>query len=315
MLILWIAVFIVSLIVLVKGADWLLGSSERIGLAMGLSPFIVGVTIVGIGTSFPELVSSSIAAFRGVTDVVAANAIGSNIANILLVVGASALIGGKLVVSKNLIDLDIPLLAATTVLFLVTAWDKIISFPEAIILVGAAIIYVLYTVIHRDDTAKGKSHIEEKEKRPKIRPKDYLLLVVGVAGLAIGANYLVESVVQLSELLNIGTGVISLAAVAFGTSVPELIVSIKAAWNKKSEVALGNIFGSNVFNILAVVGLPALFKTLEIDASTFAIGIPFLIAATLLFLLSGISKRIHLWEGALYLVIYVLFIGKLFNFL
>ena len=114
MLIFWIIVFIISLAVLVKGADWLLGSAEKIGLAAGLSPVIVGVVIVGLGTSFPELISSLVAVFKGVTEIVAANAIGSNIANILLVVGISSVVGGRLAVTKNLIDLDLPLLAIST---------------------------------------------------------------------------------------------------------------------------------------------------------------------------------------------------------
>lgn len=114
----WIIIFIVSLAILVKGADLLLGSAEKIGLAVGLSPFVVGVVIVGLGTSFPEIISSFIAVLKNVTEIVPANAIGSNIANILLVVGLSAVVGGRLAVTKNLIDLDLPLLAISTVLFL-----------------------------------------------------------------------------------------------------------------------------------------------------------------------------------------------------
>lgn len=313
MLLLWIAVLIVSIAVLSKGADWLLDSSEKIGVAIGLSPFIVGVTVVGAGTSFPELVSSLFATFRGVTDVAVANAVGSNIANILLVIGVAAVIGRRLAVSKNLIDLDIPLLASATVLFLITAWDRQINLPEAIILVVAAVIYFLYTVIHRDDVDEEKPR--SRGKKTKIAFKDYVILVLGIVGLALGAHFLIESVVQLSEILNIGTGVLTLVAVGFGTSVPELIVSVKAAWNKKPEVALGNIFGSNVFNILAVVGISGLFRTLDVSEITYMVGLPFLIGATFLFLLSGISRRIHVWEGAFYIAIYVFFIGKLFNLL
>jgi len=112
--------------------------------------------------------------------------------------------------------------------------------------------------------------------------------------------------------LNIGTGVIAISAVAFGTSLPELIVSIRAAMKHKVEIALGNIFGSNVFNALAVIGIPALVKNLEVDDKTFYIGVPTMALATLLFIISGISKKIYMWEGALYLMLYILFIGKLF---
>ena len=127
MLIIWILIFIVSLAALVKGSDWLIESAEKIGLSLGLSPFIIGVTIVGMGTSFPELISSLVAVLKGVTDVVAANAIGSNIANILLIVGVSSVIAKRLSVSKNLIDLDLPLLAICTAILLVVVADMRIT--------------------------------------------------------------------------------------------------------------------------------------------------------------------------------------------
>lgn len=327
MLIFWIIIFIISLAVLVKGADWLLGSSEKIGLAIGLSPFIVGVVIVGLGTSFPEMISSLVATFKGVTEIVPANAIGSNITNILLVVGISAVVGGRLVVTKNLIDLDLPLLAISTALFLGVIWDRQIVFSESILLLVLFVIYLSYIIFHKDHKdedeilsarSDGRKYIADYRKkvvqRPKITGKDILFLVVGIIGLIFGAKYLVDSVIKLSEILNIGVGVISLAAIALGTSLPELLVSVKAAWQKKPEVALGNIFGSNIFNILLVVGIPGLFKTLILDEKTFTFGVPVLIVATLLFIISGISRRIHIYEGAMYIVIYVFFIGKLFGF-
>ncbi|KKW48000.1 MAG: Na+/Ca+ antiporter, CaCA family [Parcubacteria group bacterium GW2011_GWA1_59_11] len=329
MLLLWTIVFLASLAVLVKGADWLISSSERIGLALGLSPFIVGVTIVGVGTSFPELISSLVATFRGVTDVVAANVIGSNIANILLIVGFSAVIGRRLTVTKSLIDLDLPLLAISSVLLLGIVWDRQIFLGESILLLAAYGVYLLYTVLHKDTEDSPElveilpsrqerrkhilAHKREKFVRPKVSGKDLLLLVAGIIGLVLGAKYMIDSLVNLSAILNIATGVIAITAVAVGTSLPELLVSAKAAFQKKSEVALGNIFGSNVFNALVVIGVPGLFRTLAVDAQTFAIGVPTMALATLLFIISGISRRIHVWEGALYLAVYVLFIAKLFN--
>lgn len=329
MLIFWIVVFIVSLAVLVKGADWLITSAEKIGLAIGLSPFIVGVTIVGVGTSFPELISSFVAVFKGVTDVVAANAIGSNIANILLIVGISAVIGKKLTVTKSLIDLDLPLLAIGTVLLLGIVWDKQITFGESLLMLVTYGVYLLYTVLHKDTEDSQEitevlpsrqerrkhiaAHKKEKFTRPKLVAKDFILLVVGILGLVFGAKYLIDALVNLSTMLNIATGVIAITAVAVGTSLPELLVSAKAAFQKKSEVALGNIFGSNVFNALVVIGLPGLFRTLAVDSQTFTIGVPTMTLATLLFVISGISRRIHVWEGVFYLSVYILFIAKLFN--
>lgn len=330
MLILWIAIFIISLAVLVKGADWLIASAEKIGLAIGLSPFIVGVTIVGIGTSFPELVSSFAAVLKGVTNIVAANAIGSNIANILLIVGFSALIGRRLTVTKSLIDLDLPLLAIGTVLLLGVIWDREVTFGESLLLLATYGVYLAYTVLHRDteDTEEigeilpsrqtRRKHVADHKKerefaRPKLAPKDFFFLIAGIVGLVFGAKYLIDALVKLSEILDIGTGVIAITAVAVGTSLPELLVSAKAALQKKSEIALGNIFGSNVFNALVVIGLPGIFSRLTVDSQTFAVGVPTMAFATLLFVISGISRRIHMWEGAFYLLLYVLFLAKLFN--
>jgi len=329
MIIFWIIVFIVSLGMLVKGADWLITSAEKIGLSLGLSPFIVGVTIVGVGTSFPELISSFVAVFKGVPDVVAANAIGSSIANILLIVGISAVIGKRLIVTKSLIDLDLPLLAISTVLLLGVVWDKQITFGESLLMLVTYGIYLLYTVLHKDTEDTGEiaeflpsrqerrkhiaAHNKEEFTRPTLVAKDFILLIVGILGLVFGAKYLIDALVNLSAMLNIATGVIAITAVAVGTSLPELLVSAKAALQKKSEIALGNIFGSNVFNVLVVIGLPGLFRVLPVDSQTFTIGVPTMALATLLFVISGISRRIHMWEGAFYLSVYVLFIAKLFN--
>lgn len=307
MLIFWISVFVISLFALVKGADWLLGSAEKIGLRIGLSPFVVGVTIVAFGTSFPELISSLVAVGQGVSEIVAANAIGSNIANILLVAGISAVVAGRLAVTKDLIDLDLPLIAITTSIFLLVAYDKQIVFFESVFLLITYLIYLGFSLIYKDDEA------DKKIKRPKVTTTDMVMLFIGIVGLAVGAKYLIDSVIALSDMLNVGKDVIAISAVALGTSLPELIVSVKAALRRHSEVALGNIFGSNVFNVLVVIGLPGLFGTISLDSKTFIYGVPMLIISTLLFIISGISRRIHIQEGALYIVLYIIFTAKLFG--
>ena len=140
------------------------------------------------------------------------------------------------------------------------------------------------------------------------------MLVISAAALIFGAKFLIDSVVHIADLFNIKSALISITAVAIGTSLPELIVSIKAALAGKSDLAIGNIFGSNSFNILMVVGIPALFTRLEVDPVTLQVGVPIMAGATFLFLVSGISKRIHLWEGAMFIMFYAFFIGRLFNF-
>ncbi len=327
-------IFIASLFFLVLGADWFLKSAEKMGLALGLSPFIVGVTIVAFGTSFPELFTAMSAAFIGVTEIIPANAIGSNIANILLVVGASAVVGRKLVVTKSLIDVDLPLLTIGTVILIgvIYPWrgedSIVITRPESIILVLTYGFYLLYTVFHKEDLTEDldlpetlpsrkerRKHIVVNKKEIKEKPKivllDWIILIGGGVVLAISAKYLVESVISIAEILNIGVGVVSILAVSLGTSLPELVVSIKAAFNQKPEVALGNVFGSNVFNSFIVIGLPGIFTNIHLDEPTFAIGLPVMFFATLLFVISGISRRIHNWEGIFYLSLYVIFTGKI----
>lgn len=153
-----------------------------------------------------------------------------------------------------------------------------------------------------------------KRKKEKVTTQLIALLFISGLALIFGAKFLIDSVVAIAGILNVNSALISITAVAIGTSLPELIVSIKAALVGKSEIAVGNIFGSNSFNILMVVGIPGLFSTLHVDELTFTVGIPIMAAATFLFLVSGISKRIYLWEGAMFLMFYVFFIGRLFNF-
>jgi len=331
MFVIWIIIFIASLALLVKSADWLVENAEKIGLALKISPFIIGVTIVAIGTSFPELASSIAAVLKGASEIVTANVVGSNIANILLIVGLSAVAARTLLVKRSLIDLDAPLLAAITTLFIFIVWDREVVFGEGILLLLGFTIYFLYTIFQRREeiitpelveVLPGGMEIkvlpsrverrkkEIKEKPSKLNFRIFLFLILGIAGLVIGANYLIESVLKISEFLEIPPALIAITAVAVGTSLPELVVSVRAAVKKKYEIALGNIFGSNVFNILIVTGIPALIKPLTIDNLTFLVGLPFLVIATLLFIVSGISRRIHIWEGLMYLLLYILFIVK-----
>lgn len=320
-----------ALAALIKGADWLLIAAERMGLSLGLSPFIVGVTIVGIGTSLPELVSGLFAVFDGVAEIAPANAIGSNIANIFLVVGILALVSRRITVKKNLIDLDLPLLAVVTALFWFITADGVVNVAEAGFLVFAYLIYLGYTIAERkfvdeeaiveaiaEDVLKRKKwwlpwRLGRAPKKPQISKSDWVHLAVGVVAMALGANYVIESVVELSGLLNIEAGVIALIAIAFGTSLPEVVVSLKAARAGKAEVALGNIIGSCVFNLLMVVGITGLFGQILLDSQTLLLGLPFMLGATFLFIISGISRRIHVWEGSMYLIVYVFFIGKIFG--
>lgn len=327
----WILVFIASVALLVKSADWVVDSAEEIALAFKIAPFIVGVALVALGTSLPELVAVLTAAFKGNTAFVVDTAFGSNIATILLVVGVAAVAGRKLIIKRSLIDLDAPLLSVSTILILFMILDKKVVFTEGVLLMVAFLVYLLYTFFRREgqqqqeeeeeelpsrvERRQAKSYKEpsEKEEEYKVTFKTILFLILGGAGLVIGSNYIVESVEKLSLLLGISASFITITAVAIGTSLPELAVSMRAAIKKKYEMALGNVFGSNVFTIFLIIGVPALFKDLAVDPVTFTIGAPYLVVATLLFVFSGISRKIHIWEGLMYLLIYILFVIQFFQ--
>jgi cation:H+ antiporter len=327
-LLVWIGVFLASLFFLVKGADWFVESSEKLGLIMGLSPFIVGVTIVALGTSFPELATGISAVLKGATEIVVANVIGSNIANILLVLGVSALFAGKLIISRSLIDIDLPLLLVVSFLFLGVAWDGQISWQEAILLLVAFLVYLFYSATQRagKEEAKEVSILPAREQRrlrtleeesltnkPKLNWRIILFFILGGVALYFGAHYTIESTLKISEILKIAPALVAITAIAVGTSLPELVVSVQAARRGKYELAVGNALGSNVFNVLVVVGIPALISNLVIEEKTLIWGLPIFIVATLFFVISGISQRIHKWEGAMYLLAYLFFIGKLFE--
>jgi len=308
-LIFWIIIFILSLAFLIKAADSFTKYSEKLGKGLGIPKFIIGVTIVGLGTSLPELSTGIIAVFADNTEIVAGNAIGSNIANILLVVGLSALFARKMVVNRSLINLDTPLFACVTALSLVTIWDGVITYKEGIILIASYIVYSFYLFYF---------HREENNKNKKERKFNFIFLfwvIISVAFVYFGAKYTIVSVINISEILNINSSIIALTAIALGTSLPEVLVSVVAAKKGQFELALGNIFGSNIFNLTLVVGIPAFISDLYVSTDTVQIAIPFLIIASLLFVISTISQKIHNWEGMMFLIIYLVFIGKLFGVL
>lgn len=309
-----ILIFVISLIVLIKGADALLWASERIGKYFKLPAFVIGALIIGIGTSLPELASSLAAVFAGETSIVAANAVGSNIANILLVAGLAAVIGKVIISVKDLANLEIPLLVISTSLFIFVAYDGIINTPEALIISIAFVIYVLYLLYHKEYDAPTELKKEtEKDKVKKIGLKEVLFLVGGAIFLALGANFLISSLIAISTKANIAPDIIALSAVAVGTSLPEIIVSVKAVLRGKTDMAFGNVFGSNVFNMLMITGIAGLFANLKVDEVTLSLGLPFLAITTLIFYVSAATKKIYIWEGLMFLLFYILFSLKIFG--
>jgi cation:H+ antiporter len=310
-LLIWGGIFIISIFFLVKSSDYFTMAAEKIGFFLGLPAFIIGVTIVAFGTSLPELISSLFAVQKGYSEIVAANVIGSNITNIFLILGIAAIVGKKIKLDFELIRVDLPLLVGSAFLLYITIIDGIFTFPEAILFLGLISIYLLYTASTLKKEKVKKSHKIKKKKKPEIKP--FIVLLISSVFIYFSANYTIESLLKISEILKIGTEIIAVGAVALGTSLPELAVSINAAKKGRSEIAVGNILGSNIFNTFAVMGIPALFGNLIITESIISFALPVMIMATLLYFFITQDKEINLWEGWLLLAFYVLFIGKLLN--
>lgn len=307
-ILLWSLIFIISLAVLIKSSDFFTESAEVLGLFFRLPSFVVGVLLLSIGTSLPELLSSLVAVFDNSSEIVFGNVLGSNIANIFLIVGVAAVFSKGLILEYDLTKVDLPLLLGSALLFILAVINEQFSQGEAIFCLLGYVVYLFYTLSHRTEEE------DTENPRPQTFPlKAALVLVTSCFGLYFGAVYTIESVTEISEVLNIGKHIIAVSAVAVGTSLPELIVSLNAARKGNAEMALGNVVGSNIFNALVVMGIPGLITQLEINHDLLVIGLPFFAAGTLLFYTVTQDKHITQWEGLLFFVFYGLFIAKFFN--
>jgi len=313
-LIIWIIIFIASLFILIKAASYFTDSAEKIGIHFGIPAFIVGVTIVSIGTSLPELITSIIAVLQGASKIVIGNVIGSNITNIFLVLGITAIVGKRLNITYEIIKIDLPLLIGSTFLLTVCVWDGNFTFVEALLCIIGFIIYILYTinVEKRHKDKEIKKELKKELKKKKLESQTWLILIVSAVLIYIGSKFTVDSVINISKILNIGTEIIAVSAVSLGTSLPELIVSLTAAMKGNPEMAIGNIIGSNIFNGLAVLGIAGLFGTLIIPSEIITFALPMMIIAAFLFVFMTLGKEVSRWEGWFLIIFYVFFIGKLF---
>ncbi|MBU0981851.1 calcium/sodium antiporter [Patescibacteria group bacterium] len=313
----WFLVFALALFVLIKSADFFTEYSEKLGKILNVPQFIIGVTIIALGTSLPELMTSIIATLRDETAIVSANVVGSNIANILLIGGFSSILAGTIAVEKSLIKIDLPLLIGVTAILITTLWDGQFTFLEGIIMLLTYGIYVIYNYNEHNSTKEKFSEMAKHtmEKKEKPSPKIFLVIVLSCVGIFLGADYTVKAVTEISSILNIASAAIAVSTIAIGTSLPELFVSYKAIKKKNFELVVGNIIGSNIFNATIVMAIPSFISPLYVQSSIINIAVPFLIIATILFAFSGIERKIFSFEGALYGLIYLIFIGQLYNFI
>ena len=318
-ILLWSCVFVVSLVALIKASDYFTDAAEKIGLSLRLSSFLIGVTIVAIGTSIPELVSSIIAAGSGHGELVTGMVVGSNIARILLVLGVAAIIGRKLAITHELISVDLPFLLGSAFLVTFMMWDGVFAPLEALICLLLLFAYLSYTVVseERSDPEIAKEmRSEVKELRSEVRHDEnrwvpWVVLVISGAFIYLGARFTVSSVINLAQTISVSSHVIAVTAMGLGTSLPELSVTIQAARKHKAEIAVGNLLGSNIFNSFGVMGVPAvLFGGLAIPSEVFSFGLPVMIAATFLYLFMTQDKKITKWEGYLLVGFYAFFFLK-----
>jgi len=302
-LIIDILIFVVSLGVLVYASDRFIAAAESIGLNFGISPFIIGVTIVAFGTSLPELATSIASVYSGSSAIVIGNVIGSNITNILLVLGLTAFVGKEILLDFDVMDVDMPLLMLSSFFLVFVISDLQVTWFEAgLFLIGLGIF--LYNSIG--------SGSDESIDKVKVSGKTYVTLIIAAVFVFLGAKFTIDAISSISSALGVGEEVIALTAVALGTSLPEVMVSIAAARRGKHAIAVGNVLGSNIFNTYAVTGIPALLGPIIIPEDTLYFSAPFMVFVTLMFAFMCMTKRISKWEGIMLLVLYAFFLGETF---
>lgn len=316
-ILIWVGIMVMSIVVLVIAAEYFTRSAEVIGHFFKLPSFIIGVTIVAFGTSLPELLSSFYAAEKGHSEIVVGNVIGSNVANILMILGLTAIISGGVKIKHKLIGIDFTLLLAAVLLVLLVTFDGEVSVPEGVACLFGLFVYLLYVAIASNKSSHQivrKPKIKKQSLKLEKIEKSFFVLLVSLVFLYFGAKFAVSSVVELSENIKIGKDIIAASAMALGTTLPELVVSVQAARKKKTEIAIGNIIGSNIFNSFGVLGIPAMFGMLTVSREILIIGLPSLIFATVLFLFFAYNRIVSRREGFILLFFYFLYLGKLFSF-
>ena len=307
----------VGLVCLVGGAELLVRGAASIASRLGIAPIIIGLTVVAFGTSAPELAVSVSASIGGNGDVAFGNVVGSNVVNILLILGGSAVIG-TLAVTQRIVRLDIPILIAASLVTLVLALDNQIGRLDGLVLFAGIVAYTWWLI--RAGSDEGDDVLDEygeavDELEVEIvdqpLPVQLALVVVGIGVLIGGSQLLVDSATDIAEHFGVSDLVIGLTVVAVGTSLPELATSFLAAFRGQRDIAVGNVVGSNLFNLMCVLGLTGLVSPdpVPVADSSLQVDFPVMLAATVV-LLPIIWKgfEIRRWEGSVLIVFYVLYV-------
>ena len=296
---------VVGLVLLVKGADWLVDGASKLAKRLGVTDLVIGLTIVAFGTSMPEFVVNMVSVADGATDLAITNILGSNIINTLVILGCSALVC-PLVAQRSTLRLDIPLNIVAGVLVLVFVFISSPMEPKGLSRVEGLALLVVFAafLVYTFYTAKADA-TTTTESTPFPLWKCVVLILAGLVGLVVGGEMIVKTAVAIARYCGVAESVIGLTIVALGTSLPELATSVVAAFKHNNDIAIGNVVGSNIFNVFFILGTSAIIKHLpvypgiEIDAALVAVS-----ALAVWLLLCNQNRSIHRWGGALLLVIY-----------
>lgn len=303
---------LVGVVVVLWGADRLTEGAVGVAERLHIPQLVIGLTIVAIGTSMPEFCVSFVSALKGTADLAVGNVVGSNIFNSLMIVGITAMVA-PMTILKNTVRLDIPFALLASIMLAAFCYDGELTRLDAGILFGLFVVFMFITLQHAKKGKKEQGARSEKQEASSKEQgeempvwKIVLLILVGLACLVLGSNVFVDGATKVATALGISDAVIGLTVVAMGTSIPELATSVVAARKGNSGIAIGNVLGSNVFNILLVIGLTGVISPMHIQGITW-IDLSMLILSMVLLLLFSYTKyTIARWEGA---VLTTLFVG------
>ncbi|NNG00340.1 MAG: calcium/sodium antiporter [Desulfobacteraceae bacterium] len=316
-----LALFMLGLLMLYFGADWLVKGASNLASSLGLTPMVIGLTVVAFGTSAPELVVSVVSSLKGKSMIAVGNVIGSNICNIALVLGLTAVFQ-PVITNIGVIRRDIPIMLGVSLYLLLISLNSTIGRVEGVTLFIGIIAYLCYNYLYAKrstlsaDTGTDKSTASGGRKHSYLRVTNTLLVITGIAIVVKGADVLIDAAVTIMKTFGVSDKFIGLTVVAFGTSLPELATSVVAAIKKEIDISLGNLVGSNVFNILCVLGMAAMVRPIPIPGGFLGSGllvdyIVMMIISVLPWLMMRRDFTICRKEGGFLLLCYVGYIGYL----
>ncbi|ELR70953.1 sodium/calcium exchanger [Fulvivirga imtechensis AK7] len=307
-----ILMLVVGLFVLIIGGDFLVKGASSIALRAHISPLVVGLTIVAFGTSAPELLISIKAALDGSPDMTMGNVVGSNICNLTLILGVTALLG-SIRVQADSIKIDWPVTMGSSLLlyFMVKEETAMIKTYEGITFLALLIVYTVFIIRKSRKETKARRALEEElelEDTSKNIVKDIVYIILGGAGLYFGADWFVGGAKDLALFLGVSERVIGITVLALGTSLPELVTSVVASVKKETDLALGNLMGSNIFNILSILGITSIIKDIHVSEQIIRYDMLTMIGVTLLILPMMLYRRmIGRVAGAILLLVYIVY--------